>query len=92
MFCFPNLLENIVILCFEKRFSKQNDVIRLKSYTFAPPKFFAPSKFLGWLCHCVGLLIFAQESNPEVLGWNMRETKQCFLNIWRKCYRWFFNF
>jgi len=32
-------------MCFVKRFSKQNSVIRLKSYTLAPPKFF------GWLRH-----------------------------------------
>jgi len=40
----PKFLENIVILCFERRFSKQNSVIRQKS-NFLPPK------FLGWLHH-----------------------------------------
>jgi len=35
----------MVILCFEKRFFKQNRVIRLKSNILAPPK------FLGWLRH-----------------------------------------
>ena len=39
----PKCLENIVILCFERRFSKQN--IRLKSNISPPP-------FLGWLRHC----------------------------------------
>ena len=29
-------LENIVILCFERRFSEQNSVIRLKSNLLAP--------------------------------------------------------
>jgi len=44
----PNILENIVIFCFKRRFSKQNSVIRLKSNILAPPK------FLGWLRHsCV---------------------------------------
>jgi len=38
-------LEHIVILCFERRFSKQNSVIRQKSNILAPPK------FLGWLRH-----------------------------------------
>jgi len=38
-------LENVAILCFERRFSKQNSVIRLKSNILAPPK------FLGWLRH-----------------------------------------
>jgi len=33
--------ENIVILCFETRFSKQNSVIRLKSNILRPPEFFA---------------------------------------------------
>jgi len=42
----PKLLENIVILCFEKSFSKQNSVIRLESNILAPPKFW------GWLRHC----------------------------------------
>ena len=32
----PKFLENIVIFCFEKRFSKQNSVIRLKS-NISPP-------------------------------------------------------
>jgi len=38
-------LENIVILCFEKRFSKQNSVIRLKSNILAPPNFLALQSF-----------------------------------------------
>jgi len=47
----PKFLENVVILCFERCFSKQNSVIRLKSSTFPP-------KFLVWLRHClkVGLV------------------------------------
>jgi len=39
-------LENIVILCFERRFSKQNSVIRLKSKI-------CPPNFLDWLCHWI---------------------------------------
>jgi len=38
-------LENIVILCFERRFSKQNSVIRLKSSILARPNFLAPINF-----------------------------------------------
>ena len=34
-------LENIVILCFEKRFSKQNSAIRLKSNIVTPQNFWA---------------------------------------------------
>jgi len=38
----PKFLENIVILCFERRFSKQNSAIRRKSDILVPPKkFFA---------------------------------------------------
>ena len=34
-------LDNIVILCFERRFSKQNTVIRLKSNILPTPNFWA---------------------------------------------------
>jgi len=44
-------LENIVILCFERRFPKQNSVIHLKSNILAPPI------FLGWLRHCTDMEI-----------------------------------
>ena len=37
----PKFLENIVILCFEKRFSKQNSAIRLKSNIVTPQNFWA---------------------------------------------------
>ena len=37
----PKYLENIVILCFERRFSKQNNVIRLKSNIYPPWNFWA---------------------------------------------------
>jgi len=40
----PKVLENIVILFFERRFSKQNSVIRLKS-NILPPKKFPPLIF-----------------------------------------------
>jgi len=39
-------LEHIVILCFERRYPKQNSVIRLKSNILAPSNLFAsPPKF-----------------------------------------------
>ena len=46
----PQLLEHIFILCFERRFSKQNSTIRLKSNTLTP-------KFLGWLRHWVYVVV-----------------------------------
>jgi len=51
-------MENIVVLCFERRCSKQNTVIRLKSSILAPPP-----KFLGWLRHCYG-----QKQPNQVFG------------------------
>jgi len=36
-------------LCFERRFSKQNSVIRLKS------NILPPQKFLGWLRHYIDI-------------------------------------
>jgi len=41
----PKKIENIVILCFERRFSKQNSVIRLKSNILTPQIFCTPSIF-----------------------------------------------
>jgi len=57
-------LENIDILCFERRFAKQNSVIRLKS------NILDPTKFLGWLRHC-SLAIVALN---EVVHRNSRRT------------------
>jgi len=39
--CPPKFLENIVILCFERHFSKQNSVIRLKPNILTLPNFWA---------------------------------------------------
>jgi len=36
------MFRNIVILCFKRRFSKENSVILLKSNNLAPQKIFAP--------------------------------------------------
>jgi len=46
------VLENIVILCFQRGFSKQNNVIRVKSNMLLPPNFWAgcatgPTRFCG---------------------------------------------
>jgi len=45
----PKFLEHIVILCFERQYTKQNSVIRLKSNILAPQIFLGHSKILGWL-------------------------------------------
>jgi len=41
----PTFLEHILILCFEKRYPKQNRAIRLKSNILALNKFFCPPYF-----------------------------------------------
>jgi len=46
----PKSSEYLVILCFERRYPKQNTVARLKSKS--PPKIFWPPKILGCLRHC----------------------------------------
>jgi len=47
-------LEHIVILCFERRYAKQNSVVspKIKKH-FGHPKFFPPIFFLGWLRYCL---------------------------------------
>jgi len=44
----PKCLACIVIWCFQRRYPKQNSVIRLKS-----------NKILGWLRYCLGVLSVA---------------------------------
>jgi len=46
----PQVLEHIVILCFERRFSKQNSVIRLKTNILPSPKFpsLPPNYWVGY--------------------------------------------
>jgi len=51
----PKFLENIVILCFERRFSKQNSVIRQESNILALPQFFCPPNF--WTCCATASLL-----------------------------------
>jgi len=41
------LLENIATLCFERRFPKQNSVIRLKSNILPTPQIFVPLQTFG---------------------------------------------
>ena len=57
-------LENIVILCFERRFSKQNCLIRLKSNILPP-------KFLGCLRHWSHLKLgpYIAEDLPSFSLW-----------------------
>ena len=76
----PKFLENIVILCFEKRFSKRNSVIRLKS------NILAPQKFLGLLRHCISIWMseegqeFANFSKNAAFLFRVMKTK--FHHFW----------
>jgi len=44
----PKFLEHIVILCFERRYPKQNSVIRLKSRILAPTFYSPPNFYSGY--------------------------------------------
>jgi len=45
----PQFLEHIVILCFERRFFKENSVIRLKSNILSPQNFWLlPNSSAGY--------------------------------------------
>jgi len=41
----PKFLEDILILCFERQYPKQNSVIPLNSNICPPPTFLAPKNF-----------------------------------------------
>jgi len=61
--CPPKFLENIVILCFERRFFKQNSVIRLQSHILVPRKvFWPPPNF--WAGYATGIMSFATYELP----------------------------
>ena len=49
-------LENIVILWFERRFSKQNSAIRLKSNILAPQIFWLATPLVLWFSHIASIL------------------------------------
>jgi len=53
----PKFFENIVILCFEKRFSKQNSVIRLKSNILSPQNF-CPPEISGLATPLAGVVVY----------------------------------
>ena len=58
----PKFLKNIIILCFERRFSKQNSVVRLKSYILALLNFWAGYAtgwfvFQSWTLNTTGQLL-----------------------------------
>ena len=65
----PIFLENIVILCFERRFSKQNSVIRLKSNILPPTQIFGLAKPLLRRSRLPGLRS-RRCKESEVSGWS----------------------
>jgi len=48
----PKFLEHIVILCFERRYPKQNRVFQPKIKYFGLPQTFLAPQFWGWLRYC----------------------------------------
>jgi len=67
----PKFLENIVILCLERHFSKQKCYSPKIKY-FGSPNFLAPPKFLGWLRHW--LLVDTKSKIPLLNHQNRIET------------------
>ena len=61
-------LENIVILCFERRFCKENRVIRLVSNSLPPPKIFGLSNVV---CYERGLLWTVLLWTWSVMNWSV---------------------
>jgi len=49
----PQIFRTYSHLCFERRYHKQNSVIRLKPNILYPTKFFDSPKFVGWLRYCL---------------------------------------
>jgi len=77
----PKFLENIVILCFERRFSKQNSVFCLKANVL-PPQFVCLPKNFGLATTLVRTLRF---SSVQSVSFSCSSIKSC-----RKyCYKWF---
>ena len=76
----PKFLENIVSLCFERRFSKQNSVIRLKSNISAP-------KVLGWLCHCSATITAAGRFLPWIQKSKLPEIFRVLMSVFGKPYK-----
>jgi len=66
----PKFLENIVILCFERRFSKQNSVIRLKSNILAPQNF--------WAGYAIAPTDYFLKLQPHCWFWNSAVKSQVF--------------
>ena len=65
----PKFLEHIVILFFERRYPKQNSVIRLKSKIFAPQKFWAGyatgvAAFMCKYCRYISAEFCRYETSP----------------------------
>ena len=55
----PKFLEHIVILCLERRYPKQNSVIRLKSNILPNPNFWA-----GYIAS-----VYVSVALPKVTSW-----------------------
>jgi len=69
---FPTKISaNIVILCFESRYRKQNGAIRLKS------NILAPQTLLGWLCHWLQAMRLLRCANAQYHQIILRSESHC---------------
>jgi len=62
----PRFLEWVVILRFERRYPKENNVARLKSNILTPQNFLARKKSLAWPRHWVIVLLHRLSKMCEV--------------------------
>jgi len=70
----PKFFEIIVILCFEKRFSRQNSVIHLKSNILAPQNFGLATTLFESTLSRFTLKLKVSYAVPEVI-WNLIQEK-----------------
>jgi len=75
--CHPQFLENITILCFERRFSKQNSVIRLKSSILTPQFFWSSLNFWAGYATATNLECRSRlQQDPAFFFWTQRRSQK----------------
>jgi len=77
----PKFSENIVILCFERHFSKQNSVFRLKSNIFPPKFFWFPPKFWAGYATAHSGLNHQSFGKDRKLMWVKTETHHFIVSV-----------
>jgi len=77
---FLKFLGNILILCFERRFSKKNSVIRLKSNILTPSDFSStPNFWAGYATDCIYSGVEVSLVNNNVSSYLTIFTSRCWI-------------